>query len=193
MKKFFDTNSRLLAILFVCLCSTLFNRAAAQTNIPAVTMDKGVKDSLVLAWLEDLYDEGARLSGDSLTLGKEAIRLLTDAGYRQTIYPATYTWPVAVELIKRQDLKQAFWHLLNLYMTNEKSKDAVLKTFLTYDKLFKMDKILSNTFFTYMLADPQIGNFDKGQFTVTAPHIMEKKLNAVKEIMLVLDRYRKKG
>lgn len=192
MKQRRHSTTRLLAIIFLFICSALFNRAAAQTSATAVAMDTAGKDSIIMAWLEELYEEGAQLSGDSLMLSKEATRLLTDAKYREIIYPADYTWPVAIELIKRQDLKRAFWFLINLYLTNDQNKDAVLKTFLTYDQLFKMEKILTNTFFTFVLADPQIGTFDDGHFTVTAPHIMEKKLHAVKEILKVLSSFRKK-
>lgn len=62
---------------------------------------------------------------------------------------------------------------------------------MTYDKLFKMDKILTSTFSTYSLTGPEIGIIDHdGHTEITAPHIFEKKLQVVKELLFYLEKYR---
>jgi hypothetical protein len=175
--------------LVVLAFSILPGHSQVQNNATATVADKASRDSAIILWLDHLNEEGVNVSGDSVTLSKEASLLLTDENYRRFMYPATYDWQTALGLIQRQDLKKAFWFFMNLYLVNDQNKDAVVKSFVTYNKIFKMDKILVNTFYTYVLADPEIGSFEDGQFKVTAPHIMEKKLNALKEILFYIDKY----
>jgi hypothetical protein len=163
---------------------------AAQTPIQSAASIS--QDSAILAWLEDLNEESVSVTGDSIKVSAETTRLLTDESYRNLLYPKEYSWEPVVQFIQKQDLKKAFWFLMNLYTVNEKNKDVVVKTFLTYDKLFKMNKILVNTFYAYVLTDPEIGSFADGHFDVTSPHVMEKKLNTLKEILFYLDKYRPK-
>jgi hypothetical protein len=131
-----------------------------------------------------------QLSGDSIEINEESDRILRDEDYRKNLYPKEYTWPEAIELLKKQELKKAFWYLLNLYLINDQNKELVIKSMLTYDNLFKMDKVMVNTFYAYGLLDPEIGAIVDGQSEITAPHILERKLNALKEILFFIDKYR---
>lgn len=179
--------------LLASVTATIPGKAFSQNSDKAIAADSGSKDSVVLVWLEDLYKEEVTVANDSVKIGKETTRLLSDEVYRSVMYPKAYTWQAAVYFIQRQDIKRACWFLLNLYLINDQNKDLVIKSLLTYDKLLKMDKILTNSFYTYVLSDTEIGSFEDGQYKVTAPHIMEKKLNALKEILFYLDKYRAKG
>jgi len=162
----------------------------SQTAAQPVVVDNKAVDSVVLAWLKSIYEEGVTISEDSLTINAETSRLLTDETYRKLLYPKTYSWEAAKYFIQGQDLKKAFWYLLNLYLVNEKNKEVVIKSLMLYDRLFKMDKILVNVFYTYVFTDPEIGTLAEGQSRVTAPHIMERKLNALKDILFYLEKYR---
>ena len=178
---------KLVAYLIVIL-SLLFTNGYAQTTV-ASKMDI-VKDSAVMDWMKDLYEPGVTLSADSLSINKETQRLLTDKDYRATVYPLNYTWEAAIDFIKKQELKKAFWFFINLYLVNDQNKELVVKSILVYDKIFKMDKVLVSSFYTYCLTDPEIGKIEEGHSEITAPHIMEKKLNAVKGMLFYLDKYK---
>lgn len=102
-----------------------------------------------------------------------------------------FTPEAALTYIKKQELKKAFWFLINLYDVNDKNKDLIVKSLTVYDKIFKMDKILPSVFYTYSLTDPEIGSVEGGHSEVTAPHILERKLNAMKAIMFYLEQNRK--
>jgi hypothetical protein len=56
-----------------------------------------------------------------------------------------------------------------------------------------MDKVLMSSFYTYSLTDPEIGTIEDGHSEITAPHIMEKKLNALKAMLFYLDKYKSEG
>ncbi len=148
-------------------------------------------DSAVMVWLKDLYEPGISVEGDSIKINDEARRLINDKSYRNEMYPAVYTWEAALTYIKKQELKKAFWFLINLYDVNDKNKDLIVKSLTVYDKIFKMDKILPSVFYTYSLTDPEIGSVEGGHSEVTAPHILERKLNAMKAIMFYLEQNRK--
>lgn len=190
MKRYENIIRCFIAGLATSFLSMTTTNSFSQTSEQAIPAASAAKDSAVLSWLESLYEENVTVEGDSVKMGKETERLLTDEAYRQAMYPATYTWDVAVYFISKQDIKRACWFLMNLYLINDKNKEVVIKSLVTYDKLFKMDKILTNAFYTYVLTDPEIGTLADGEFKVTAPHIIEKKLNALKEILFYLDKYR---
>jgi hypothetical protein len=186
------TKTSFLVICLVVVCSILPSGSFGQTNDTNMVSDKATKDSAIIVWLEGLHEQGVTTEDDSIVISKEAQRLMTDAQYRQLMYPKVYDWQMVISSIQRQDLKKAFWYLINLYMIDNKNKDIVIKSLLSYDRVFKMDKVLVNTFYTYVLVDTEIGVVTDGQFKVTEPHMMEKKLNALKEIIFYLEKYRTK-
>ena len=141
-----------------------------------------------ITWLENLYDAGTDFSGDTVILNNEAIKILHNEEYRNLIYPDVYTWSVTTRLMSNQELKKAFWYLLNLYAEDD-DRDLIIKTLLTYNSLFRMDEIMEATYKTYAILDPQIGSFENGRSQITAPHILERKLNALKEILFLIKRH----
>ena len=153
-------------------------------------MSGTAKDSVLLAWLKDLYEPGVMVGDDSIYLNKESERLLKDPQYRRVMYPPVYTWDTAISFIHRQEVKKALWFFINLYLVNDQNKKLVVKAILTYDKIFKMEKILVSTFYTYCLTDPEIGTIEDGHSEITAPDIMEKKLNALKAMLFYLNKYK---
>lgn len=143
-----------------------------------------------LEWLKELYEPGVSLQADTLVINKEAERLLNDSSYRKTLYPAIYTWEATALFIQKQEIKKALWYLINLYTTNDQNKEMVIKSILVYNKVFKMDKALMSSFYTYSLTDPEIGKIENGHSEITSPHIMEKKLSSLKALLYYLDKYK---
>ena len=171
---------------FIHLCSD------AQ-NVNSAKVKNRAQDSAILVWLKELYEPGVVVGEDSIFLNKESERLLTDKEYRQVMYPAIYTWQAAINFIQKQEIKKALWFFINLYLVNDQNKELVVKSILTYDKIFKMEKMLVSSFYTYSLTDPEVGTIEEGHSKVTAPHIMEKKLNALKALLFYLDKYKPEG
>ncbi len=147
---------------------------------------------IIEEWLIDLNQKGLELRGDSLIVNQEVLRLLNEEEYRRTIYPEVYSWEKAIQFIQNGELKPAFWFFINLYSESEKNKELVLKSVLTYDQLFNMDKLLSSTFYTYGFLDPKIGKIKNGVPEITNPVILEKKLKIVNEIVGYIQLYRSK-
>lgn len=169
------------ALLAFCFLFSLTTANAQEANSMAETE--------ILNWLEDLYEHGTQVVEDSVLLNEETIRILNDEDYRAMLYPEIYTWQTTMEFMERQELKKAFWFMLNLYMTSDKNKDLVVKSILTYDALFDMNQVMEATYKTYGILDPAIGEIVDGVSHVTAPHILEQKLLALKEIVAYIDKY----
>ena len=108
------------------------------------------------------------------------------------MYPSVYTWDVAKEFVQKQEIKKALWFFINLYLARQENKEIVVKSLLVYNKVFKMDKMLVSAFYTYILTDPEIGMIEEGRSEITAPQVMEKKMNALKEMLFYLDKYKTK-
>jgi len=177
-----------LRIAFCSLAAMLLFEPAFSQNTEGQSQD--YRDSVIIDWIQDLYSSDLFVEGDSTRYLLEKERLLGDSVYRQLVYPETYTWPVAAELIKRQELKKAFWYFINLYRDDKKNKDMVLTCFLTYAKLFKMDEVVFNTFYTYCTTDPQISEIKNGEAVMYAPHILEEKEDAMIDILAHMKQYR---
>lgn len=186
-------SSKTLSINVLVFLTSIFCFVSAkghcQTAV-APAVDTAKQHQAEIAWLKDLYEPGVTMQGDSLLINKEAERLLNDEQYRQTMYPAKYTWKAAEGFVQKQEIKKAVWYFINLYTINAQNKELVLKSLLVYDKFFKMDRVLKSSFYTYSFTDPEIGKVENGHSEITAPHIMEKKLNALKAIMFYLNKYR---
>jgi hypothetical protein len=147
--------------------------------------------AFVKAWEKDFLDIGMSLDKDSLHINEEAKKLLLDSQYRKSTYPATYNWRNAIELMNKMDLKKAFYHIINLYRTDTARREMALQTFVLYDSLVDMEKILVNSFYTYALTDPEICIFKNGKPVIVHPEILEAKLNTVREMIDIVKINRK--
>lgn len=144
-------------------------------------------------WMTDLNDMGVESRKDSFFVKPEVMKLLKDADYRQTVYPATYNWPQVVQLLNKMELKKAFWQMINLYQTDTVNRRVIIGTFVMYDSLLEMDKILLNTFYTYGLTDPEVCRVRNNKPDIYRPDILEQKLRVTREIVnyIWLNRKRK--
>ena len=141
-------------------------------------------------WLDNLYEVGVKVEGDSIYITEETRRVASDASYRKLIYPETYDWITANALFKEMQYKIAFWYLINIYYSDAGQRENVLKYVLTLEEVFAMDKVLISVFYTYGLLDPEVADIVNGKPNIHHPEIVEQKLAAVKEMVQYILAYR---
>lgn len=134
-------------------------------------------------WMNELNEPGVEKKNDSLYVKQEVVKLLKDAEYRKTIYPEVYNWEGTVALLKNMELKKAFWQMINLYQTDTVHRNIVVGTFVLYDSLMDMDKILLNTFYTYAFTDPEVCRIKNNKPDIYRPDILERKLRITRELV----------
>jgi hypothetical protein len=169
----------------IILLLILLSFGAFQSQSQEVDYDTQIEN-----WLTDLYEKGVTSIEDSVFINAETSRILEDSVYRNFLYPEEYTWLVALELIKTQNLKPAFWYFINLYLEKEENKVLVVRSILAYNKILKMDQALVGSFYTYSLTDPKIGSIVNGKSKITAPQVLERKLQVLKELLYYLEQFK---
>ncbi|MBL0154255.1 MAG: hypothetical protein IPP93_12515 [Chitinophagaceae bacterium] len=142
-------------------------------------------------WLGDLTEMGVDKTKDSFFVREEVVKMMKDSAYRKTIYPTAYNWPAVTELLGKMELKKAFWHMINLYETDTAHRDIVVGTFLLYDSLLDMDKILLSTYYTYAFTDPEVCRIKNNKPDIFRPDILERKLRTTRELVSFVWGYRK--
>lgn len=168
----------------------LFSSSYGQSQ-PGVIRDTASAIKYLKDWENDLFDEGFSLQKDSVHVSDETKRLFLDESYRKSTYPASYNWTQAIQILKSMELKKAFWHLQNLYRTDKQHKELILQTFVLYDSLVDMERILLNSFYTYAFADPEVCVVSEGKPMITHPDVLESKFANVKEIIGIVKLNRK--
>lgn len=141
-------------------------------------------------WLKHLNESGIEVKGDSVFVSKEYERALNDDQYRYFVYPIKYTWKKANALIKKMQLKIAFWHLINLYSENDASKEMVLKSLLMFDRVLAINEALPAVFNTYIYLDPEVSVIKNGDSEITRPDILEEKLRNLNEILSYIETHK---
>ena len=174
---------KLLTVLICCFPLILFGQTSADKKLQS--------DETSMRWLTELAEKGYNTKGDSIIITEEFQKILQDSAYRALLYPKDYTWTQTANLIQNQQLKPAFWYMINLYPQNQRSKEMAVRSILAYEKVFKMDEVLLNTFYTYSFMDPEVSELKNGIPEITRPDIMEAKLRDVKEIVEYIYIYRK--
>ena len=182
---------RLFITLILLICSIcIYGQNKHVISTDSITISKE-QLSQTMDMLKDLSTKGVGISKDSLIVSEEFTGLLKNEVYNKTIYPDIYTWEQTIKYIKAKELKKVFWYLINLYPTSDKNKELVVKSVITYDNLFQMDKVLINTFYTYAFTDPESSIIVDNKPEITRPDILESKLRTVKELVLYIYKYRK--
>jgi hypothetical protein len=180
-----------MRLLFLFSCLHLSFLLLAQTEKASKKDSTNAAIAFVTAWEKDFLDIGISLQKDSLHINEETKKLLLDSQYRKSTYPAKYNWPQAIALMNKMDLKKAFWHIINLYRTDTAHRELALQTFVLYDSLVDMEKILTNSFYTYSKMDPQVCVVKNGKPDIQHPDIWESKLGTLKEIIEIIKLNRK--
>lgn len=141
-------------------------------------------------YFNQLQEMGVESRNDSLIVRSEVIKLFADTLYRKMVYPEAYNWQEAVLLLREMELKRAFWHMLNLYETDTANRSLILGTFVAYDSVMKMDKILLSTYYTYAFADPRVSRIVNNKPDIFRPDILEHGLMRLKDIVAQIWFYR---
>lgn len=144
-------------------------------------------------WLDNLYEVGVKVEGDSIYITEETRRVASDSTYRLLIYPQRYDWTAANALFKQMQYKIAFWYLINIYYSDVDQRENVLKYVLTLEEVFAMDKVLISVFYTYGLLDPEVADIVNGKPNIHHPEIVEQKLASVKEMVQYIMAYREQN
>ena len=177
-----------LICLFTGLLLLRCNTVKAQLSVNNDTSHAAVK--FLKNWEKDFLNAGLAINNDSLQLNEEEKKLILDSVYRRQTYPTKYNWPLAIQLLNKMDLKKSFWHIMNLYRTDTAHKELALQTFVVYDSLVDMEKILVNSFYTYALTDPEICSIKNKKPQIIHPDLLEIKFNKMKEIINYILFYR---
>ena len=160
-----------------------------QDSVPADKV-KEAKNAYAEQWIKNLTEKGIEIKNDSLFISDDYKRAINDINYRKIVYPENYKWEYVAACIKMNNLKPAFWHLINLYSKSSKDKEMTLKFILTYDSIFLMDEVLLATFYTYSFMDPETSVIKEGKPEIIRPDILDRKLNNVNEMVSYLIQYR---
>lgn len=173
--------SRRITLLLSVMFLWLLSFGQPQGLMPIDTTQKSVEHWQ--KWLTDLNEPGVEKNNDSFFVRQEVLLLLKDSDYRKAVYPGIYSWQGVSALLNKMELKKAFWHLINLYQTDSARRNMVVGTFVLYDSLMDMDKILISTFYTYAFTDPQVCRITNGKPDIYRPDLLEKKLRTTREII----------
>jgi len=176
-------------IIFIFFSISLYAQNRSDLTKDSIEISK--EDlSNTLNLLTELNTRGVDLVDDSLMVSEEFNKLVKDEKYRSSFYPEIYSWEQTINYINNKELKKAFWFLINLYPVNDKNKSLVVRSIISYDQVFKMDKVLINTFYTYAFTDPEVGIIVNNTPEITRPDILENKLRTVNELIKYIVYYR---
>jgi len=170
-------------LLLVALIVAMYANGFGQVNTVVKVDTTRVSIEHWQRWMNDMNEMGVDKKNDSFFVKEEVVKLLKDSAYRMSVYPVAYNWPAAVDFLNRMELKKAFWQLINLYQEDTAHRNIVIGTFVLYDSVVDMDKMLLNTFYTYAFTDPQVCRIKNNKPDIFRPDILEKKLKMTKEII----------
>lgn len=183
INRFFYCTMRKILTIYLCFLSAI--------TFGQIREDSSQQNNDSLNWVTELGEKGLSFEEDSLIISKEFQKVLQDSSYRNLLFPRQYTWTQTTQFLQAKELKKAFWYFINLYPENERNKEMVVRSVLAYEKLFKMDEILVNTFYTYSFMDPEVSLIKDGKPEIVRPDLLEAKLRNVKEIVGYIYGYRK--
>lgn len=175
-------------VILVCL---FFNVGISQSKTAGFPNYTPEQEAAAKQWIDNIYEIGFDIKGDSIKVTEEAKLILQNEDYRQLIYPKKYSWEYTLALMKKSALKPAFWYLTNLYYQYPEHRKLVLQTLIPFDQLFEMDRALISSYYTYIPYDPEVTTTSNGKTTFERPDIAEAKLVATKEIIEQILHYRK--
>lgn len=140
--------------------------------------------------ITSLLEAGVEVKNDSFIVRQEVINLLNDTALRNAVYPVSYEWPAAVKLMQAMELKQAFWHFINLYKSKPENRDLIISIVMKYDEILPMDKVMLSSFYTYSFADPRACRVKNGKPDIFRPDLLQDLLATTREIVSNIVHYR---
>jgi hypothetical protein len=179
----------ILTSLWCCLFVVFAYCQSKDSSVKQITITPEM-EKYWTTWINDLYDIGIQVTHDSIKMNEEAKKIVRDTDYQKMIYPKYYTWEAAAYLLKNMQLKKACWYLINLYASDSTNKLLVVRSLVPYDQIVEMDKVLTSTFYTYAMLDPNVSRFTNGRYQVLRPDVLENKFKTVKEIISYVRYFR---
>jgi hypothetical protein len=137
-------------------------------------------EELLKVWVKALTTPGVVVEGDQMTFSKEAIRLIKDTDYRNSVYKDVYVWEDVVASLTTMEIQKSFWQMINMYPDN---RDKVLQYIYFYDRKIPSDEVVTAAFYTYAFFDPKITNIENGKPNIYRPDLFEEYLRRTKEIV----------
>jgi len=186
---------KLMLLVGFCLLSFV---AVGQINTPeAIAVKQAIEDEnvtltkeqaalmleneeLLKVWVKALTTPGVVVEGDQMTFSKEAIRLIKDTDYRNSVYKDVYVWEDVVASLTTMEIQKSFWQMINMYPDN---RDKVLQYIYFYDRKIPSDEVVTAAFYTYAFFDPKITNIENGKPNIYRPDLFEEYLRRTKEIV----------
>lgn len=179
-----------ISSLFYLLTLPLHLHCQSDTLAPFVVSHE--QEMQAQQWIDNLYEMGIRIEGDTVFVSEETRKIAADTAYRAMIYRTPYSWAEANNLFDKKQFKIAFWYLLNIYQDNPSGREKVIKYVLSFDHLFQMDKVMTSVFYTYAFLDPQVAIIIDGKPDVRHPEIIEEKQAVLREIVQYIWAYRER-
>lgn len=177
-------------IIFIFCLVVAGHKVNGQVDTFAMFGTTHQQETAAKKWIDNLYEMGIKMEGDSMLLTEEARLVATDSAFRTVVFRDPYTWETANYLFSIQQYKIAFWHLINIYTRDPESRENVVKYILTFDNALQMDKALTGAFYTYAFFDPEVAFMTNGKPDVGHPEILDEKLARVRELVNYIVAYR---
>lgn len=137
-------------------------------------------EELLKVWVKELTTPGVVVEGSQMKFSKEAIKLMNDTDYRNSVYKDVYGWEDVVASLTTMEIQKSFWQMINLYADN---KDKVLQYIYFYDRKIPSDEVVTAAFYTYAFFDPKITTIENGKPNIHRPDLFEEYLRRTKEIV----------
>ena len=138
--------------------------------------------ALYNGWIENLYEFGVRMEGDTFIVTEEAKLAAMDSASRYLLYPDAYTWQRVSLLIEGRDLKRAIWYLINLWYDNE-NRELAANLLNSLRENIDLPRALAASYYTFIFFDPEVGHFANNKPVIDHPDVMEGKLNSIREMI----------
>lgn len=145
------------------------------------------KEKSFQEWTGRLLEYGIRKENDTLVVSAEVQNILANPKLMEIVFPEKYSLEAVSVLLKKMELKKAFWYLINLY---PEDKDRAMAIILKYDRILPMDHVLMSTFYTFSMIDTSVSSIKNGTPTILRPDLVESKLSHVKEMIQYVLYYR---
>lgn len=177
----------------LCIVLSIASLQTAYGQDKRITLDSNQYaalakvDSLYRDWYAKNTKPGIKYDSTSFTFDEEVKHLIGDPVYRFAVYKDPYSWEDVKFSLKKNEMRLAFWQMLNLY---PKYKKQVLKYILAYDKLIPTNEIVTSAYYTYAMLDPRITRITSGKPELKRPDILEDLFHDMNEIVTYIIAYR---
>ncbi len=146
-------------------------------------------EAAAVSWLEDLKTPGVKVEGDQMIFSEEALRLLNDKEYRESVFTGKeFTFEDVALSLNAKEIQKGYYQMLTIYPEN---KEEIVRYIYAYDNIFPTDEVLIAAFYTYGFFDPNITKLGGKKPEVYRPDLFEEYLRRAREIIAYIQYFRK--